>query len=163
MLATTLAQIIDQNLTTVDEIGALTGVSSSTVYRWMAGHSHPDFETIRLLVRHVRNPDAQRALLTAFTAGTAWQMRYLDEDLDVNGDGCIDANDALDASIRMVRSAGNSLGRIREACREAPPSKPLAIEAVTVLEEVIHQCCVTQQVLVQMTEAAPSCQRRKAH
>jgi hypothetical protein len=163
MLASTLERIIEQNLTTVDEIGSLTGVSSSTVYRWMGGQSQPDFETIRLLVRHIRNPDAQRALLTAFTAGTAWQMRYQDEDLDVNGDGHIDANDALDASIRMVRSAGDSLGQIREACRESPPNETHITEAVRVLEEVIHQCCVTQGVLVRMSESSPHFQRRKAH
>ena len=163
MLAATLEQLIEQKLTSVDEIGELTGVASSTVYRWIAGQSQPDFETIRLLVRHIRNSDAQRALLTAFTAGTAWQMRYLHENLDVNHDGRVDANDALDASIRLVRAAGDSLGRIRDACRDTPPTRVHAAEAVKVLEEVIHQCCITQQVLVRLSEGSPNGQRRKAH
>jgi len=159
MLSSALRRLVEEKLTTVDEIGELAGVSTSTVYRWIAGQSQPHFDSIRLLVRHLSNPAAQRALLTAFTAGTAWQMRYYDGDLDVNQDGRIDANDALDSAINVVRAAGKSLSTIRDACQGGLPDRDLSKAAIEVLEEAVHQCCVTQQVLVNITDRSA---RRRA-
>src|ERR1041384_5620406 len=102
MLAKTLSMLLDDRLTTAREIGELTGVAPSTVYRWGRGESQPDFDSIRLLVRHLKNPRAVEAILCAFTAGTGWSFRRSEQELDVNHDGRIDAADALDASIDAV-------------------------------------------------------------
>ena len=63
MLAKTLKRIIDKQFTSAKEISELTGVSQSTVYRWIAGQSQPDFDSVRLLVRLLPDKRAQKALL----------------------------------------------------------------------------------------------------
>jgi len=152
MLATTLQTLIDQKLTTAREIGDLTGVAPSTVYRWIRGESQPDFDAIRLLVRHLPNPKAQGTILAAFTVGTNWRAYNHDLDLDVNQDGCIDATDAIDASINAVRAAGRSLSQVRDASRAGSLDKDKCVELITLLNDIIHQCTLTQQILVHLSE-----------
>ena len=108
MLTKTLNRMIEKKQTTAREIAEMAGVSTSTVYRWIAGQSQPDFNSIRLLVRHLPNKDAQETLLQTFTMGTTWQFARPDLELDVNADGKIDAADALDASIEAVHSSAKS-------------------------------------------------------
>jgi transcriptional regulator with XRE-family HTH domain len=155
MLAKTLSRMIDTGMTSAKEIGELTGVAPSTVYRWVRGESQPDFDAIRLLVRHLKNPQAVEALLSAFIAGTAWRYYNLEGELDVNKDGTIDASDALDASIEAVRSAARSLAQVRDACRDGLLPRETVIELVALLNDVIRHCSVTQQVLVHMSETRP--------
>ena len=114
MLAKALQKLIDEQLTTAKEIGELAGVSTSTVYRWINCESQPDFDSIRLLVRHLPRAEAQEVILSVFTAGTAWHMEAVDCDMDVNGDGAIDAEDALDACIAAVKCSADALERIRQ-------------------------------------------------
>ena len=119
MLAKALQKLIDQQLTTAKEIGELAGVSTSTVYRWVNCESQPDFDSIRLLVRHLPKAEAQEIILSVFTAGTTWQMATLECDMDVNGDGQIDAEDALDACIQAVKCSADALEQIRNS---TPPN-----------------------------------------
>jgi hypothetical protein len=151
MLSQTLQRIIDQHLTNAKELGDLAGVSTSTVYRWIAGQSQPDFDSIRLLVRHLPNRTAQEAILQAFTAGTDWHCTHQEYELDVNSDGCVDENDALDASIETVKRCGDSLASIRGAYRQ-PLSAEDTLEVLGLLNCVIQQATVTQRVLVEMRE-----------
>ncbi|MEO1236507.1 MAG: helix-turn-helix transcriptional regulator [Planctomycetota bacterium] len=155
MLGTTLQRVIDQKLTSARELGELAGVSTSTVYRWIAGQSQPDFDSIRLLVRHLPDNRAQEEILQAFTSGTDWHCTRLDLELDVNDDGKIDADDALDATIECVRGASESLAAIR-ARSHAPMTSDETLETVSLLNHVIKHCAITQRVLVDMAE-----QRRK--
>ena len=152
MLATTLQTLIDQKLTTAREIGDLTGVAPSTVYRWIRGESQPDFDAIRLLVRHLPNPKAQGSILAAFTIGTNWRAYNHDLELDVNLDGTVDATDAIDASINAVRAAGRSLSQVRDASRAGALDKDKCVELITLLNDIIHQCTLTQQILVHLSE-----------
>ena len=112
MLQKTLQRIIDQKLTSAREIGELSGVSTSTVYRWIAGQSQPDFDSIRMLVRHLPDKRAQEEILSSFLNGTEWNASRLDLELDFNNDGKIDGEDALEATIESVQAAAKSLGRI---------------------------------------------------
>lgn len=153
MLAKTLSRLIDGGITSAKEIGLLTGVAPSTVYRWVRGESQPDFDSIRLLVRHLKDPRAVEALLSAFTAGTSWRYYRTEIDLDVNADGAIDTADALDASIEAVHTAGRSLAQVRQSCRDGVVQRESAIELIALLNDVIHQCSLTQQILVHMSEA----------
>ena len=153
MLAKTLSMLIEERLTTAREIGELTGVAPSTVYRWVRGESQPDFDSIRLLVRHLKNPQAVQAILCAFTAGSGWQFSQNNGELDVNRDGRINAADALDTSIDAVHSAARSLEQVRESCRSGAISRETAVQLLALLNQVIRQCTTTQQILVHMTES----------
>lgn len=160
MLSKTLQKIIDQKLTSAGEIGELTGKAPSTVYRWISGKSEPDFNSIRLLLRHLPNPRAQQAILSVFTAGTAWQAVRAEADLDVNADGCVDADDALDAAIKSVQSCGRSLRGIHQACKGGDLSPDATVSVVADLDEVMQCCHIARQVLVQVCETQQKRRKR---
>lgn len=151
MLGKTLQRIIDEKCTTARELGDLAGVSPSTVYRWIAGQSQPDFDSIRMLVRHLPDPRAQQEILQSFTVGTDWHCTRLELELDVNDDGCIDSNDALDASIKAVRGCAESLDRVR-ASSHKPMNSDETLEALALLQNVVSHCTITQRVLVDIHE-----------
>lgn len=153
MLATTLQQMIDRKLTSAAEISELTGVATSTVYRWLHGTSEPDFNAIRLLLRHLPDVNAQRALLDVFTAGTTWRFFNAETDLDLNQDGRIDHEDAMSASIESVRVAGESLWQLRHHCEALPNlGKSEGTQLVAVVGEVIHHCTIVQRIVTDMVE-----------
>lgn len=152
MLTKTLNRMIEKKQTTAREIAEMAGVSASTVYRWIAGQSQPDFDSIRLLVRHLPNKEAQESLLNAFTMGTAWQFACPDMELDVNADGKIDAADALDASIEAVHCSVKNLKKIRAAFCDGKADADEVLELIHLLQSTSSQCMVTQQILVYLAE-----------
>ena len=156
MLAKTLQQIIEDKLTTAREIGELAGVSTSTVYRWVAGESQPDFNSIRLLLRHLPHPDAQEAILSSFAAGTSWLFTRSELELDVNKDGHIDVDDALEAAIATVKAAGESLENVHTASKSGAMDADDTLHTIALLNRAVSQCTVTQRILVELSE-----QRRK--
>ena len=156
LLAKTLQLLLDDNLTTAKEIGELAGVSTSTVYRWISGQSQPDYDSIRLLVRHLPNKQAQEAILSSFAAGTNWQFNLSDIDLDVNDDGKVDVEDALDAAISMMKGSAETLAQIRASQNDGPLNSDQTLQLVALLNHVARNCTITQRVLVDMAE-----QRRK--
>lgn len=152
MLTKTLNRMIEKKQTSAREIAEMAGVSTSTVYRWIAGQSQPDFDSIRLLVRHLPNKKAQAALLRVFTMGTQWQFAQPDLELDVNADGKIDAADALDASIEAVSSSAKNLKMLRAALRDGKADADETLELIHLLQHTSSQCMITQQVLVYLSE-----------
>lgn len=152
MLTKTLNRMIEKKQTTAREIAEMAGVSASTVYRWVAGQSQPDFDSIRLLVRHLPSKDAQESLLNVFTMGTSWRFACPDMELDINADGKIDAADALDASIEAVHCSVKNLKKVREAFRDGKADADEVLELIHLLQRASSQCMVTQQVLVYLTE-----------
>lgn len=152
MLAKTLQRLIDEKLTTARELGELAGVSTSTVYRWIGGQSQPDFDSVRLLVRHLREPRCQEAILQVFSAGTSWEYSHQELELDVNNDGHVDVEDALDATVDTVRASADSLQCIRTAHKGTPLNAESTLEVISLLNHIMRQCTVTQRVLVQLAE-----------
>lgn len=152
MLAETLQKIIDDELTTVQEIGTVTGTAPSTVYRWLKGQSDPSFSSIRMLIRHLKDSKAQGMLLASLTAATSWRFFNLELDLDINHDGVIDAADAMDASIEAVRAAGRSLSEVRDAIKAGHIENATALNLIQTLHNVIRQATTTQQVLLRLSK-----------
>ncbi len=152
MLAKTLKRIIDKQFTSAKEISELTGVSQSTVYRWIAGQSQPDFDSVRLLVRLLPDTRAQKALLTAFTAGTDWHATHMNLELDINADGKVDADDALDASCNALKSSSDTLLSIRAASKGKILNSDETLELISALNMTVRHCTITQRILVDMAE-----------
>lgn len=152
MLAKTLKRIIDNNFSSAKEISELTGVSQSTVYRWIAGQSQPDFDSVRLLVRLLPDARAQKAILTAFTAGSDWHVTHMNLELDVNMDGKVDADDALDASCHALKTSSDTLVSIREASKGKVLNSDETLELISLLNHTVRHCTITQRILVDMTE-----------
>jgi len=128
-------------------------VAASTVYRWIRGETQPDIHSVRLLIRHLPEPEAVEAILGAVTAGSPWRFYNLEAELDVNEDGTVDVEDAIDASIMAVRSASRSLSRVREASKADAIDKEQCVALIALLNDVMRQCSVTQHVLVHLAES----------
>ncbi|MBL4700899.1 MAG: helix-turn-helix transcriptional regulator [Phycisphaeraceae bacterium] len=152
LLAPTLQKLIDSNTTTAKDLGEMAGVSSSTIYRWINGESEPDFDSIRLILHHLSDTDAQLAILTAFIAGTPWTVTQTVGDLDVNQDGHVGTEDALDSAISCVLVASDSLQQIRMACRDGKVTQAEAQRVAQLLADVINQCSITQQVVMSIAQ-----------
>lgn len=152
MLARTLDKLVQDGLTTPTEIAELAGVSPSTAYRWIAGSSEPDFNSIRLLIRHLKNPLAQEALLSVVATGTGYRYQRATLDADVNHDGKIDADDALDAAIRTVYAAGESLTSVRESLADDRVDREEVVRLMAVLNDVVLHSALVQEVLVRLVE-----------
>jgi hypothetical protein len=93
-----LRQLHDAGHLTVKQMADLLGIQPDNVYPY-----HHDrqltMDRFRLIFRHCGNPVAQQALLQVLLEGTDWQAEYCDKDLDVNGDGDVNVDDALVAAI----------------------------------------------------------------
>ena len=152
MLSETLRRIIADKLTTAREIGELTGAAPSTVYRWISGESEPSYTSLRLLMRLLPNRKAQQELLTSITAGTQWVAYTFDVNADVNGDGIVDHNDAIDAAVSNVMRSAESLKAMREACRDTVVTQEDCSRVIAGLDEVIRTAGIAQQVLVELSE-----------
>ena len=152
MLAQTLQAMIDQKWTNAREIGELTGVAPSTVYRWISGESEPDFQSIRLLMRHLKDDRAQQSLVSAFLAGTNWQATGESNSLDVNRDGKVTGADALEAAIQVVRGAGVALDEVHEAVQDGRITEDEAVTAVAKLDQVVRDCNLVRAILTKLTE-----------
>ncbi len=63
MIAMVIRRLLDAKLTTVKELEEVTGRGTSTIYRWLNGESEPQYSDVRLIVRHMRDPEAQRTTL----------------------------------------------------------------------------------------------------
>ena len=154
MLARTLQRLVREDLTNAREIGELAGVSTSTAYRWIAGESEPDFNSIRLLIRHLKKAPAQEALLAVVTTGTDYRCQRTQLDADVNQDGKVDAGDALDAAILTVHSAGESLTNVRETLADGKVDREQVVRLMGILNDVVQHSAVVQEVLLQLMEAS---------
>ncbi len=152
MLAKTLQQLIDKEATSAKEIGELTGVATSTVYRWVSGESEPDFNSIRILLRHLKHQEAQRAILSVFTANTGFYFSYIEVELDLNDDGVVDHRDALTAAIEAVHGAGVSVSRLREILVDREITKAECVEMHEHVNRVEHYCVNLRQILSHMSE-----------
>ncbi|MFA7236506.1 MAG: helix-turn-helix domain-containing protein [Phycisphaeraceae bacterium] len=161
MLCDTLDRLIHAERTSVTEVAELAGVSNSTVYRWLSKRSHPDFDAMRRVIRGLKNPEAQEAMLTVLISGTRWQLRRNDMPLDVNRDGRIDTEDALDAAIRVVKSAGQSLVDVRAARATGVVKKDHLVDLVGELNAVVQHSTLVQQVLIRLVEEQGNRKRAK--
>ena len=153
MLSSVLQHIIDERISTAREMGELAGVSTSTVYRWVNRESQPDFDSIRLLVRHLPDPRGQEALLSVILAGTPWRLEYEEHDLDVNHDGQIDAEDALDSCIESVRHSADGLARLRANTGEdGQLDSDTTLKVLSILQRVTKNAAIATRVLLDMAE-----------
>ncbi len=153
MLKQVLQRIIDQKWSNAREMAEVAGVSPSTVYRWIAGQTQPEFDAMRQLMRHLPDARAQEALLDLFTTGTDWTSTKVGLTLDMNADGKVDHHDALDAACEAVHAAADSLQRLRLSTRQNQPiDAETTLSLLTQLHHAVRHCTITQRVLLDLAE-----------
>ncbi|MHC4994992.1 MAG: hypothetical protein ACYTGQ_08065 [Planctomycetota bacterium] len=153
MLSETLQWIIDEEITSARELGEITGVATSTVYRWIRNENQPDFDSVRLMVSHLKDKRATQAIVAAFVAGTNWHVLDTEVDLDLNEDGRVDVEDAIEAAIGAIRTAARSLDQIHTSAREGKITTEQSVELISELNGAIRHCTISQRVLMHMAEA----------
>lgn len=114
VLAETLHRLDDDGAIDIHAAKAYTGISRSTINRWINGDREPGFRHIKQFFLS-QSPRVQLAILNVFSAGTNWTHTDLPTDLDINGDGQVDTDDALDALIISLDVVSDSLKQIRKS------------------------------------------------
>ncbi len=153
MLANILRQMVQDRLTTPTEIGELAGVSISTVYRWMNGQSHPGFDSIRLLIRHLSNPEAQRALLTALLSGTAWRVHFVNSTEGNNHHpAATDAPRTMARVLHAVRESSTALTLANDRLASNPQAREPIVHVMPVLAKLVDETSQAQRALQHVYE-----------
>lgn len=153
MLSVTLRRLIDQKLTTAREIGELTGTAPSTVYRWIRGEAQPSFDTIRLLMRHLRNREAQAALLAAFTVSTPWRFSADDVDIEIPRESGADIHVDLESALRTLQATIRSMSTIHDAAGDRSLSDNETEQLMRDTQAVIRASTLLQKNIQSLSEA----------
>lgn len=152
MIAETLEMLIEKQWSSAREMGEICDKAPSTIYRWIKGQSEPDFGSIQLLLRHLKNRQAQHALLTAFLSDSPWQAIRFDHDLDTNHDGRVNADDALAAAVKTVKLTGESLEVIHTACQQGRVDSEHAVDIISLLDEIAEQAQMARRIVAREVE-----------
>lgn len=108
---------IDREWTTPKQLALVSGMSRSTIGNWLHGTNEPTLNAVQGWLCHHPNRRFKQLLLDAVTMGAA----RLAKDqislnaLDINGDGVVDIEDAMDSAIKTAGDAHTTLAVIREA------------------------------------------------
>jgi len=155
MLNSLLARLVEEKLTSVREIAELTGRGESTVYRWLSRQSQPDFDDIRLLVRHLNSTEAQQRLIELFASGLPIVIEWKDEQRPAEEQ--TDVFDALDFSLLALETFTDALARQRAIMRQSEQIEQGITESVALIDKTIQRLTTAKNILV---DQAP--RRRRA-
>ena len=115
MIGDLLRRLTDERLTTVHEIAELTGRGESTIYRWIAGDSRPDYGSIQKLVAGLKDRKAQQLIVEDMTRTLPLAMVWIDDPEGVSSElsserrlrGCIESIDHIAQAVRILMVAGS--------------------------------------------------------
>lgn len=150
MLSHTLNSLIDDGHVTVKVLSIVGECPESTVRDML--HRESDLPQYRRLARWCRHlPDVCRqALIDSLTAGTASCQTHR-IDLDVNHDGRVDQDDAIDGAIQMNRHIAGILEQVRKASRDGRIDEGESAQIVQLLRDSIRSADTIVQLLMQIT------------
>lgn len=120
VISETIRFVVNQGWTTNVELAELGHISDSSVGRYATDESQPDFRTVQLWVRNHPSPRVRQAFADLFLEGTGGAA-ILPVDVaaaDVNGDGRLTCDDALDSAIQAMGDTRDALVEVRAATRD---------------------------------------------
>ena len=79
VISQVLSELVHQKVTSVKEIADVTGRGESTVYRWLAGQSEPEFSEMVTLMRSVASPKVRKRLVDTFIKELPVQVEWLND------------------------------------------------------------------------------------
>lgn len=112
-----LKTLDQQRVISAADVADATGASLSTAYRWMQGESEPPYSQLRALCRELP-AEAAEQIVRDLIGSRFTLIAAEDADPDINGDGRVDVNDALDGAITCTRDANHMLEQVRDATRD---------------------------------------------
>ena len=146
MLAATLQRLTQSGLLDVRHAAESSGLDSSAIYKWIAGQRDPSFTNLKHVFMALGR-DAQLAILGVMSAGTGWIHTCPPGQLDLNGDGDIDTDDALDAIIGSLDHMSDSLKKLRKLEHKTKPTDTATAELCANCDDVITRVAAAKAIV----------------
>ncbi len=150
MFGPIIRHLLDNKLTTIKEIEEVTGRGSSTIYRWINDESDPHHTDMRLLIRHLSTPEAQRTILSLLTADLPIVINWIaDEGTpdNENDPGERGGHEILDRSLLALDCLTHALSEGNEALRRQTLTKESYIKLLSLVDETIHHLATSKNML----------------
>ena len=147
-LRLTLRHFLDRDKTSVAELARVSGYAPSTVYAWLADDGKdPRLDAVMSWI--TLHPNKRlREELASVLCGQQVVLSDIDDDLlDVNGDGTIDAADALRAAIESVDMVAQVLREVSDAARRERLTETDTAGAIDVIHQTQYQLMITELAL----------------
>ena len=142
MFGTIIRQLLDQKLTSLKELEEVTGRGTSTIYRWINDETEPHFTDVRLLVRHLEQPQARHTLVGLLTADLPIVVDWLAEESRKDWGDETDAqragHEVLERSLFALDCLSDALSEGNEAIRRQELSKASYVKIVTLIDTTIR-------------------------
>lgn len=103
-----IQNLLATNATNVAELRVLLGVCESGVYRYTHQTELRHRQYINLF-RNARDPRVREEMLGELLPGSGVHVTWLPEELDLDGDGDVDTDDAVRGGIDVIDAAGEAL------------------------------------------------------
>ncbi len=149
MLGHVIRHLLDNKLTTIKEIEEVTGRGSSTIYRWINDESDPHHNDMRLMIRHMRNPDARRTTLSLLTSDLPVVINWIADDAASEPDtgDHRGGHEVLDRSLIALDCLTHALSEGNDALRRKELTKESYIKLVAMVDETIHHLTASKNML----------------
>ncbi len=152
MLGTVLSYLVDHKLTTVKEIGEVTGRSTSTVYRWMNSESQPPFMDMRMLVRQMKNPQASQTMIGLLSADLPIVVKWQgdsEHDWTVEDDSGQrhDGHEIMDKTLLALHCLSDAMVEGHEAIRRGVLTEQSYANLITMVNDTIRHLTTAKMML----------------
>ena len=150
MFGPIIRHLLDNKLTTIKEIEEVTGRGSSTIYRWINDESDPHHTDMRLLIRHMSNPEARRSILSLLTADLPIVINWViqepvpDRDDDAAESG---GHEVLDRSLLALDCLTHALSEGNDVLRRQKLTKESYIKLISLVDQTIHHLTSSKNLL----------------
>ena len=159
MLGQIIRELIDERLTSIDEIEEITGRSSSTVYRWMNEESEPYFSDVRRMIRQMKKPEAKREMLRRLSADLPLIIEWMEEqggDDEAPPEEGHAGHEVLERALLALDCVTHALSEGNEAIREQRLSQEGYNSILTKLSEAVRYLTACRRMLEKYRPAEQS-------
>ena len=149
MFSHIIRHLLDNKKTTIKEIEEVTGRGSSTIYRWINDESDPHHNDMRLLIRHMRNPDARRNILDMLTSDLPVVINWIADDAMMDGDIGAErgGHEVIERSLIALDCLTHALSAGNDALRRKELTKDSYVKLLSLVNETIHHLTASKNML----------------
>jgi len=144
-----IRHLLDTKQTTIKEIEEVTGRGSSTIYRWINDESDPHHNDMRLLIRHMKNPDARRNILDLLTSDLPVVINWIADDsmTDVDTGDDRGGHEVIERSLIALDCLTHALSAGNDALRRKELTKDSYVKLLSLVNETIHHLTASKNML----------------
>ena len=146
-----LQKLVNDNLLTVRFLADLWNITPQAVYNYFNG-TEPTYGKIRTLFRRSDKPDVQKEILQDLLSGTGWYAAHVEADKDVNGDGDVDLDDAMEAALAAMQNHAEFLHKFYAASQAGKLSEREHAEARRFAATIIESAVLVDRIIEHVAE-----------